>query len=512
VGLQVTTTTRALEQVALDLAERGYHVFPCKPGDKRPLTANGFKDATRDERKILQWWDKTPDANIGIACGASGICVLDIDSKSGADPNRVLEGREHGGTLILTGAAPAQDDQHPQSLPGVRGAQVYFRGTLATGPLPATGCEIRGPGAYVVAPGSIHPSGLRYTGQLPPVNRLPPPPRWVEILVESRRNGNGNGARRDEGGAIAAGGRNQALASEAGRLRRAGATENVLLAALRAINAERCQPPLDDDEVQQVAHSIARYEPAEAVQAARTALLTNADAKQARRALEELLTLDTAGIKITAARVYGKGSGAQVEIDLSNGETMTFGALRDMLRPQALIGEVGATAELHLTVKQPQCAEAMVLTKKLAQFVPTDSENDVAREWGRDFLELAETLDVDMGHQEERYRAFEMLKERNSWGDKRVDRDDTPDVGGPLVLRHLDGTLYVRTVWFERYVRSRDASVSRIAVSGRMARVGWQRRGKHGDIKATAKARKSVLIYPFWIVPADWLDRVEATA
>ena len=30
------------------------------------------------------------DANVGIACGACGIVVLDIDAKHGADPDEVI--------------------------------------------------------------------------------------------------------------------------------------------------------------------------------------------------------------------------------------------------------------------------------------------------------------------------------------------------------------------------------------------------------------------------------------
>src|SRR5690606_26146686 len=91
--------------------------------------------------------------------------------------------------FVLTGKAPDRDKQHPASLPGVRGAQVYFRGSLPTGPLPIDGCEIRGVGAYVIAPGSLHPSGVKYTGQLPHVNQLPETPGWLLELVESKRNG-----------------------------------------------------------------------------------------------------------------------------------------------------------------------------------------------------------------------------------------------------------------------------------------------------------------------------------
>lgn len=502
----MTVVDRTLEQAAIDLAEAGYHVFPCRPGDKTPITRNGFKDATRDERQILQWWDRTPDANIGIACGASGVTVLDIDSKSGANPTEILSGRDlHGAPIVLTGKAPPRDDSHPDSLPDVRGVQVYFRGELPTGPLPIPGCEIRGAGAYVVAPGSTHPSGVRYTGQLPPAARLPEVPAWLcDLAAPAHRNGNGPAPAVTD--TIAAGRRNAELASIAGTMRRRGLGATEIAAALAVTNRERCQPPLPPEEVEQIAHSIARYPPADAGGKAHAIAVTNADAGEAMRALGELLALDSVSVTVTAARVYGRGSGASLEIDVSNGETLTFGTLREMMRPQALIAEVAACTGATPAIKQVQCAQALTLARAAAEYVEVDTENDIAREWGRDFLQLAETLDLDITDQAQRWHAFGMLAGRDPWSSHRSPDDDQSS-GVPLVLRHEDGARYVRTVWFERYVKARDSSVSRTIIGPRMARVGWAKRGRQGDIKATAVGRNETKTFPFWIVPNGWEDR-----
>jgi hypothetical protein len=56
--------------------------------------------------------------------------------------------------------------------------------------------------------------------------------------------------------------RNTTLTSIAGTMRRRGIGEAAIYAALQAENTARCVPPLPDDEVQRIAHSIARYEPA----------------------------------------------------------------------------------------------------------------------------------------------------------------------------------------------------------------------------------------------------------
>jgi hypothetical protein len=60
---------------------------------------------------------------------------------------------------------------------------------------------------------------------------------------------------------IAEGGRNEALTSLAGKLRRIGLDGAELLASLRECNRQRCRPPLSDGDVATIARSVARYEP-----------------------------------------------------------------------------------------------------------------------------------------------------------------------------------------------------------------------------------------------------------
>ena len=41
-----------LKQAALEYAACGFSVFPLIPGEKKPATKNGFKDATTDSNQI----------------------------------------------------------------------------------------------------------------------------------------------------------------------------------------------------------------------------------------------------------------------------------------------------------------------------------------------------------------------------------------------------------------------------------------------------------------------------
>ena len=239
------------EAAALGYAELGYHVFPCKPREKVPLTKRGWQDASRDERQILQWWDRWPNANIGIACGLSGAAVLDIDSKHGADPREVIAQLALDDyPTIWTGEAPDPCDEFPNSLAGVRGAQIPFRADLPTRETTIPGVEIRGAGAYVVAPPSVHPSGVPYEGTWPAVPELPRDPGLDSILSEAA--GRAAMAPTDDE-VLDQGGRHEALLAWAtSRLTAHGILDGIALDAMLGHNLRVCRPPLEDDEVRRL--------------------------------------------------------------------------------------------------------------------------------------------------------------------------------------------------------------------------------------------------------------------
>ncbi|MFG1617360.1 bifunctional DNA primase/polymerase [Nonomuraea wenchangensis] len=63
---------------------RGWPVFPCVPGGKRPigrLAPNGLYNATTDIELVSRWWTSCPDANVAIPTGPATFDVLDVDQK-----------------------------------------------------------------------------------------------------------------------------------------------------------------------------------------------------------------------------------------------------------------------------------------------------------------------------------------------------------------------------------------------------------------------------------------------
>ncbi len=170
---------------ALALAARGMHVFPVRPGSKRPMVRWGTQ-ATTDPGVIAGWWSRWPAASIAVACKPSRLTVIDIDGPTGrASWDALLAAHGHVPTAsVITG----RDD----------GGIHYWYRAPALDPPPnscgepdrgvAPGIDIRGAGdsagGMVLAPPSWHPSGRRYQWR----DRLPLAdlPAWLHLLASAR--------------------------------------------------------------------------------------------------------------------------------------------------------------------------------------------------------------------------------------------------------------------------------------------------------------------------------------
>ncbi|MDI6894843.1 MAG: primase C-terminal domain-containing protein [Bacillota bacterium] len=100
-------------------------------------------------------------------------------------------------------------------------------------------------------------------------------------LVTRSPAGSRHAAQDRDGEPIPEGQRNATLTSLAGSMRRRGMTAEEIEAALLAVNARRCRPPLPEDEVRAIARSISRYPPAEDYSDTQAAALATAREKVA---------------------------------------------------------------------------------------------------------------------------------------------------------------------------------------------------------------------------------------
>lgn len=245
-----------MEAAALELAAAGYHVLPCEARGKQPLTTHGWQDASGDRRKISGWFGwRWLDANIGVACEQSGIAVLDIDTKHGAEPKEVIAelGLDDHPT-VWTGEAPPRSAKLPHSLEGERGAQVFFSNPdgLGTAKEVLPGCEVRGGGAYVIVPPSCHPSGVEYEGELPRAVRLEPMPEQLAAMHREKASDGTLPAVGDED-PIEQGERHEALLGWAqSALTARGVLDEPAFDAMWGHNVRHCEPPLEEKEVRRL--------------------------------------------------------------------------------------------------------------------------------------------------------------------------------------------------------------------------------------------------------------------
>ena len=190
---------------ALAYAAAGWPVFPCKPDQKAPDTAHGFKDATTDPAVIREWWPASSRRNVAIATGAPGPDVLDVDVKPDGSGFAAFNRLQAAG--LLTGARALV--RTPSG-----GLHAYYAGSgQPSGRLVRDFLDFKAAGGYVLAPPSVvggKPYELldkrRACGRIDwqAVRRLLDPPRpsprpgrtagsadlaaWVARLGEGNRN------------------------------------------------------------------------------------------------------------------------------------------------------------------------------------------------------------------------------------------------------------------------------------------------------------------------------------
>ncbi|MGD9959028.1 bifunctional DNA primase/polymerase [Nocardioides sp.] len=139
-----------LATASMMLATRDIPVFPCTPGGKQPLTTHGFHDASTDPATVRGWWQRWPEANIGMPTGAAaGVDVVDVDVHSSGNGFAAFERARSAGIadgwawLVRTPSA------------GVHA--YYLRGGVdeqRSWQVPSQHVDFRGDGGYIIVPPS----------------------------------------------------------------------------------------------------------------------------------------------------------------------------------------------------------------------------------------------------------------------------------------------------------------------------------------------------------------------
>lgn len=238
------STTKNLES-ALELAKRGWKLYPQHSGTKRPTIRKGWNTkATDSTKQLTEWWTASPSANIGVKTGkVSNLMVLDVDGDAGVESLRKLEEKYGAIPRTLTsntGRGYHYFFNHP-------GSKFTIKLSLkATAKRLGPGLEIRADGDAdaVTVPPSVHANGKTYAW-VDPKTPIADAPSWLldALTLEDVPTPT------SDSGVIPEGQRNATMYAEIGDLFRTGARKEDVLRSALEINQRKCKPPLPDAEI-----------------------------------------------------------------------------------------------------------------------------------------------------------------------------------------------------------------------------------------------------------------------
>lgn len=180
--------------VALACVARGWYVLPIPRDGKKPiggLVPRGVLDATIDEEVVRRWWRVKPDANVGIACGQSGLAVLDCDTGNADATNYALWADAEDIPITYTVRTGRRSCFGTHSYFNVQPGGIDS-GTWERWPddlLLMRGGEIRSKGYYILAAGSLHPESKQPYEVLLDVPIAPLPEHIAEWLPRKTFDG-----------------------------------------------------------------------------------------------------------------------------------------------------------------------------------------------------------------------------------------------------------------------------------------------------------------------------------
>jgi len=162
---------------ALAYRRLGWSVIPINQATKKPpkdFKWKQYQEEAADEATIRSWYARWPMAGVGIVTGrVSNLWVVDVDSADGFDHLTALD-------LPATPTVKTSKGEHR-----------YFAhpGALRNTAKKVGGLDTRGEGGFVVAPPTIHPTGVAYAWGSAPWDSAPPSPpaALVALFAEARR-------------------------------------------------------------------------------------------------------------------------------------------------------------------------------------------------------------------------------------------------------------------------------------------------------------------------------------
>lgn len=251
------------KEYALQYALKKWPVFPvypivdgkcscnkkdCRTPGKHPLwhkddLLHGHNSATTDLKQVETWWDRWPNANIGMPTGKrSGIVVLDIESRDNGFENaqKIVSKDKIMGTFVN------------QSGGGGIHAFYTYNEIIVKKIKVLPGVDILGDGIYVLLPPSNHISGNSYFNINDNVI-APLPQSLVNYNKEDKKSPINQ---KDWEKTLYEGERDAFLTRLAGKLARANLPKTQILEILQGHDLKRCSPSLGTKIIEKIVNSI----------------------------------------------------------------------------------------------------------------------------------------------------------------------------------------------------------------------------------------------------------------
>lgn len=258
--MTVESPNLSLTHIALDYAADGFSIIPVRltfgPDgrmEKKPIISwAAYQAQIPDATTIANWFENTLVNAMGLVLGEATwrswkhLWVLDVEAEHLAEA-----------TAHLDRKLPGWRERTWWSKTVSGGIHVFFLAWNEPATRPFAWGDIKGKNSFVVLPPSSLPDGRgyrwgRFEGEPAAVN-----PEDLDLPGIRERRLYQTLAERN----LREGERNLTLTSLAGLARRAGLDVAAIDALLQAVNAQRCEPPLPEDEVSRIARSVGRYEP-----------------------------------------------------------------------------------------------------------------------------------------------------------------------------------------------------------------------------------------------------------
>ncbi len=220
----------SLKSAAQNALDRGFSILICQEHKKDPWFQYSEHAVVSAKRELTTAWDDGHEANYGIAGGKSNLAIIDCDH--GLQDETALDAWMAKNELPKTFVVRS-------GRKGEAGFHLYYSGAVPTCGFQVDGVtgEIKSEGGYVVGPGSIHPSGDRYT-IIHDIDTAPLPDSW---RVYAQHKNKTKADFQTTGELIPEGSRWIHLQKQAGTFKNLGLSEDTIYHALKDFAATHCE-------------------------------------------------------------------------------------------------------------------------------------------------------------------------------------------------------------------------------------------------------------------------------